>query len=108
MTRFRSPAFRLSTFTAGTMRRLFLNHSCFTFGQMLIRKEQTSKKVHLSFDSVSQWIATHNALDNLRQQDYHDRFGFADALRHLAKDYPFQPPTLAGSTPTKNHKGEAL
>ena len=40
--------------------------------------------------------------------DYFDRFGFADGLRHLAEDYPFQPRTLAGSTPTKNHKGEAL
>ena len=77
-------------------------------GQMLIRKAQTSKKVHLNVDSVSHWMATNNARDNLKKQDYFDRFGFADGLRHLAEDYPFQPRTLAGSTPTTNHKGEML
>jgi type IV secretion system protein VirB4 len=77
-------------------------------GQMLIRKAQTSKKVQLNVDSVSHWMATNNARDNLKKRDYFDRFGFADGLRHLAEDYPFQPRTLAGSTPTKNHKGEAL
>ena len=77
-------------------------------GQMLIRKAQTSKKVHLNVDSVSHWMATNNARDNLKKRDYFDRFGFADGLRHLAEDYPFQPRTLAGSTPTTNHKGEAL
>ncbi len=29
-------------------------------GQMLIRKAQTSKKVHLNVDSVSHWMATNN------------------------------------------------
>jgi type IV secretion/conjugal transfer VirB4 family ATPase len=77
-------------------------------GQMLIRKAQTSKKVQLNVDSVSHWMATNNARDNLKKRDYFDRFGFADGLRHLAEDYPFQPRTLAGPTPTKNHKGEAL
>ncbi len=59
-------------------------------GQMLIRKAQTSKKVHLNVDSVSHWMATNNARDNLKKQDYFDRFGIADGLRHLAEDYPFQ------------------
>ena len=77
-------------------------------GQMLIRKAQSSKKVQLNVDSVSHWMATNNARDNLKKRDYFDRFGFADGLRHLAEDYPFQPRTPAGSTPTRNHKGEAL
>jgi type IV secretion/conjugal transfer VirB4 family ATPase len=77
-------------------------------GQMLIRKAQTSKKVHLNVDSVSHWMATNNARDNLKKQDYFDRFGIADGLRHLAEDYPFQPPTLARATAATNHKGEML
>jgi hypothetical protein len=77
-------------------------------GQMLIRKAQTSKKVQLNVDSVSHWMATNNARDNLKKRDYFDRFGFADGLRHLAEDYPFRPRTLAGSTPTTNHKGGLL
>jgi hypothetical protein len=64
-------------------------------GQMLIRKAQTSKKVQLNVDSVSHWMATNNARDNLKKRDYFERFGIADGLRHLAEDYPFQPRTLA-------------
>jgi type IV secretion system protein TrbE len=77
-------------------------------GQMLIRKAQASKKVHLNVDSVSHWMATNNARDNLKKQDYFDRFGIADGLRQLAEDYPFQPRTLARSTARTNHKGEML
>src|SRR5258708_20436493 len=77
-------------------------------GQMLIRKAQTSKKVHLNVDSVSHWMATNNARDNLKKQDYFDRFGIADGLRHLAEDHPFQPHMLARSAPKTNHKGEML
>jgi type IV secretion system protein TrbE len=77
-------------------------------GQMLIRKAQTSKKVHLNVDSVSHWMATNNARDNLKKQDYFDRFGIAEGLRHLAQDYPFQLRTPARSTATTNHKGETL
>jgi type IV secretion/conjugal transfer VirB4 family ATPase len=77
-------------------------------GQMLIRKAQTSKKVQLNVDSVSHWMATNNARDNLKKREYFDRFGFADGLRHLAEDHPFQPSALAGSILTKNLKGEAL
>jgi type IV secretion system protein TrbE len=71
-------------------------------GQMLIRKAQTSKKVHLNVDSVSHWMATNNARDNLKKREYFDRFGFADGLRHLAEDYPFQPRALAVSTTNIN------
>jgi type IV secretion system protein VirB4 len=66
-------------------------------GQMLIRKAQTSKKVHLNVDSVSHWMATNNARDNLKKRDYFDRFGIADGLRRLAQDHPFQPRALAVS-----------
>src|ERR1700691_5408220 len=72
-------------------------------GQMLIRKAQSSKKVHLNVDSVSHWMATNNARDNLKKRDYFSRFGIAGGLRHLAEDYPFQPRTLALSTVNTNH-----
>jgi type IV secretion system protein VirB4 len=72
-------------------------------GQMLIRKAQTSKKVQLNVDSVSHWMATNNARDNLKKRDYFARFGIADGLRHLAEDYPFQPRTLALSTVNPSH-----
>jgi len=51
---------------------------------MLIRKAQTSKKVHLNVDSVSALDGTNNARDNLMKQEYFDRFDFAMAS-HLAK-----------------------
>ncbi len=50
-------------------------------GQMLIRKAQSSKKVH-----------------NLKKREYFARFGIADGLRKLAEDHPFRPRTLAGSS----------
>jgi hypothetical protein len=67
-------------------------------GQMPIRKSQTSKKVHLNVDSVSHWMATNNARDNLKKQEYFDRHGFANGRRHLAEEYPFQPRALASDT----------
>jgi len=60
-------------------------------GQMLIRKAQSSKKVHLNVDSITHWMATNNARDNLKKREYFERHGIADGLRHLAEDYPFQP-----------------
>jgi type IV secretion/conjugal transfer VirB4 family ATPase len=39
-------------------------------GKMLIRKAQSSKKVHLNVDSVSHWMATNNARDNLKKREY--------------------------------------
>ena len=49
-------------------------------GQMLIRKAQTSKKVQLNVDSVSHWMATNNARDNLKKRDYFERFGIAEGF----------------------------
>ena len=62
-------------------------------GQMLIRKAQSSKKVQLNVDSVSYWIATNNARDNLKKRDYFARFGIAEGVRRLAEDHPFIPRT---------------
>ena len=73
-------------------------------GQMLIRKAQSSKKVQLNVDSVSHWMATNNARDNLKKRDYFARFGIADGLRRLAEDFPFRPRTMA-VTVTDNRKG---
>jgi type IV secretion system protein VirB4 len=47
-------------------------------------------------------MATNNARDNLKKQEYFDRFGFADALRHLAEEWPFQTRTLEVSTTNTN------
>jgi type IV secretion system protein TrbE len=75
-------------------------------GQMLIRKAQSSKKVQLNVDSVSHWMATNNARDNLKKRDYFARFGIADGLRRLAEDFPFRPRTMAVTvTVTDNRKG---
>ena len=63
-------------------------------GQMLIRKAQSSKKVQLNVDSVSHWMATNNARDNLKKREYFERYGTAEGLRRLAADYPFQPHRL--------------
>jgi type IV secretion/conjugal transfer VirB4 family ATPase len=70
-------------------------------GQMLIRKAQSSKKVQLNVDSVSHWMATNNARDNLKKRDYFERYGIAEGLRRLAHDFPFRPRTRATvSSPT--------
>lgn len=60
-------------------------------GQMLIRKAQSSKKVQLNVDSVSYWMATNNAKDNLRKREYFERHGIPEGLRQLARDYRFSP-----------------
>jgi len=73
-------------------------------GQMLIRKAQSSKKVQLNVDSVSHWMATNNARDNLKKREYFERFGIADGLRRLAEDFPFRPRPVAG-VPSTNLKG---
>jgi type IV secretion system protein TrbE len=73
-------------------------------GQMLIRKAQSSKKVQLNVDSVSHWMATNSARENLVKREYFAQFGIAEGLRRLAEDHPFRPPTSAGTT-TSNRQG---
>jgi type IV secretion system protein VirB4 len=70
-------------------------------GQMLIRKAQSSKKVQLNVDSVTHWMATNNARDNLEKRNYFERFGIADGLRKLAEDRPFRPRTQTGAVTQK-------
>ena len=62
-------------------------------GQMLIRKQTGSKKVHLNVDSLSYWMATNNPKDNVRKRDYLDRYGTVDGLKRLALEFPFVPQT---------------
>jgi type IV secretion/conjugal transfer VirB4 family ATPase len=70
-------------------------------GQMLIRTAQTSKKVQLNVDSVSHWMATNSAPENLTKREYFTQFGIAEGLRRLAEDHPFRPLTSAGTTTSK-------
>jgi type IV secretion system protein VirB4 len=67
-------------------------------GQMLIRKAQSSKKVQLNVDSVSHWMATNSAPENIIKRDYFVRYGVAKGLRKLAEDHPFQARSLATSS----------
>ena len=50
-------------------------------GQMLIRKAQSSKKVHLNVDSVSHWMAVNSARENLTKREYFAQFGIPEGLR---------------------------
>ncbi|MEO7029216.1 MAG: DUF87 domain-containing protein [Acidobacteriaceae bacterium] len=60
-------------------------------GEMLIHKAQSSKKVRLNVDSVSYWIATNNARDNLLKREAFAHYGIAEGVRQLATTHPFQP-----------------
>jgi type IV secretion/conjugal transfer VirB4 family ATPase len=60
-------------------------------GEMLIRKAQSSKKVRLNVDSVSYWIATNKARDNLLKREAFAQHGIAEGVRQLATTHPFQP-----------------
>jgi type IV secretion/conjugal transfer VirB4 family ATPase len=60
-------------------------------GEMLICKAQSSKKVRLNVDSVSYWIATNNARDNLLKREAFAEYGIAEGVRQLATTHPFQP-----------------
>jgi type IV secretion system protein VirB4 len=68
---------------------------------MLIRKAQSSKKVHLNVDSITHWMATNNARDNLRKREFFARHGIPGGLRHLAEQFPFRPRAgVVTATPT--------
>ncbi len=59
-------------------------------GEMLIRKANSSKKVRLNVDSVSYWIATNNARDNLLKRDAFRQHGIAEGVKQLAIQHPFK------------------
>ncbi len=60
-------------------------------GEMLIRKAHSSKKARLNVDSVSYWIATNNARDNIVKREAFAKYGIVQGVRELALSHPFLP-----------------
>jgi type IV secretion system protein VirB4 len=58
-------------------------------GQFLVRRARASKKVHLNVDSVSYWMSTNNAMDNLIKDEYFARYGVTEGIKRLAAERPF-------------------
>ena len=56
--------------------------------ELLVIQPRGTKKLVLEVDALTYWIATNNARDNLRKQDYFFRFGAEQGLLQLAHDYP--------------------
>jgi type IV secretion/conjugal transfer VirB4 family ATPase len=56
--------------------------------ELLLIQPRGAKKLVLEVDSLGYWMATNNARDNLRKQDYFARFGPEQGLLRLAHDYP--------------------
>ena len=56
--------------------------------ELLLIQPRGTKKLVLEVDALTYWIATNNARDNIRKQDYFARFGPEDGLLRLAHDYP--------------------
>lgn len=56
--------------------------------ELLLIQPRGTKKLVLEVDALTYWIATNNARDNLRKQDYFARFGPEQGLLRLAHDYP--------------------
>jgi type IV secretion/conjugal transfer VirB4 family ATPase len=55
---------------------------------VLLIQPGVTKKLLLEVDSLTYWIATNNARDNLRKQEYFAHFGPELGLLRLAEDYP--------------------
>jgi type IV secretion system protein VirB4 len=75
-------------------------------GQMVIRKAQSSKKVHLNVDFFFYWVAANSANENLKKWKYFEQFGFADGLCHLAEESESRSCTSCITTP--NSHGAAV
>jgi type IV secretion system protein VirB4 len=56
--------------------------------ELLLIQPRGTKKLVLEVDALGYWMATNNARDNLRKQDYFTRFGPEEGLIRLAHDYP--------------------
>ncbi len=56
--------------------------------ELLLIQPRGTKKLVLEVDALTYWIATNNARDNLRKQDYFARFGPEQGLLRLAQDHP--------------------
>lgn len=57
---------------------------------VLVKTPQGAKKLHLSVDSFSYWMATNTPRDNVKRQYYFERFGIQEGLLHLARDHPVE------------------
>jgi type IV secretion/conjugal transfer VirB4 family ATPase len=55
---------------------------------LLLKQPGSTKKLRLEVDALTYWIATNNARDNMRKQEYFARFGPEHGLLLLAYDYP--------------------
>jgi type IV secretion/conjugal transfer VirB4 family ATPase len=55
---------------------------------LLVKQPGSTKKLRLEVDALTYWLATNNARDNLRKQDYFARYGPEQGLLRLAQDYP--------------------
>ncbi|MGC2160692.1 MAG: DUF87 domain-containing protein [Silvibacterium sp.] len=56
--------------------------------ELLLIQPRSTKKLVLEVDALGYWMATNNARDNIRKQDYFARFGPEEGLLRLAEDYP--------------------
>jgi len=56
--------------------------------ELLLIQPRGTKKLVLEVDALGYWMATNNARDNIRKQDYFARFGPEQGLIRLAHDYP--------------------
>ena len=56
--------------------------------ELLLIQPRGTKKLVLEVDALGYWMATNNARDNIRRQDYFARFGPEEGLLRLARDYP--------------------
>jgi type IV secretion/conjugal transfer VirB4 family ATPase len=56
--------------------------------ELLLIQPHGTKKLVLSVDALTYWIATNNARDNIRKLDYFARLGPEQGLLRLAQDYP--------------------
>jgi type IV secretory pathway VirB4 component len=55
---------------------------------LLLKQPGSTKKLRLEVDALTYWLATNNARDNMRKQEYFARFGPEQGLLRLAQDYP--------------------
>jgi type IV secretion system protein VirB4 len=56
--------------------------------ELLLIQPRGTKKLVLEVDALGYWMATNNARDNIRKQDYFARFGPEQGLIQLVQDYP--------------------
>src|ERR1700728_1043947 len=56
--------------------------------ELLLIQPRGTKKLVLEVDALGYWMATNNARDNIRKQEYFARYGPERGLLLLAQDYP--------------------